>query len=89
MVLSGNPWDFLGFSLGSNDGLIGRLLHFIFSMSFLAVTVFRRLRESYGKSGSCMDFAAHVVTAFTLSFRFPFGCPGSFPVLWLGQDEAN
>ena len=32
---------------------------------------------------------ARIVTAFTLCFRFPPGCLGSSPMLWLWYDEAS
>ena len=55
----------------------------------LAGTVFHRDPASLGYGGSCVHLPVCVVTALTLSFRGTSGCPGSFPDLLLGQDEAS
>jgi hypothetical protein len=61
------------------------------ALAWLADTAFRRVPASYGdgKGGSRVDLSPRVVTALTFSFEGTSGCPGSFPVLALGQDEAS
>ena len=55
----------------------------------LADAAFRRVLASYGKGGSRVDLPPRVVTALTFSFEGTSDCPGSVPVLALGQDEAS
>ena len=42
-----------------------------------------------GKGGSRVDLPPRVVNALTFSFGVISGCPGNFPALALGQEEAN